>query len=67
MGKRDDRKGMAEMTDEKHIPVEWIQKKFILSGRYHGTITETGAKVILRYWKEYCQDQAEKERQHGNR
>lgn len=56
-----------EDIKEPDIPVVWIQQKFIWSGKYRGTITETGAKVILRYWKEYCQDQAEKERQHGNR
>ena len=29
---------------EPDIPVEWIQQKFIWSGKYRGTITETGAK-----------------------
>lgn len=50
---------------EPDIPVEWIQQKFVLSGRYRGTIVETGAKVILRYWREYCTDQYRKE--HPNR
>lgn len=50
---------------EPDIPVEWIQQKFVLSGRYRGTIVETGAKVILRYWKEYCDEQYRRE--HPNR
>lgn len=36
------------------IPVEWILDKYIRSRRYTGTITETGAKVILRDWREFC-------------
>ena len=54
---------------EPDIPVEWIQQKFIWSGRYRGTIVETGAKVILRYWREYCEAQARKEslQAHGKR
>jgi len=49
-----------EGIKEPDIPVEWIQQKFIWSGKYRGTITETGAKVILRYWREYCTDQYRK-------
>ena len=41
------------MEDDK-IPVEWILDKYIRSRRYTGTITETGAKVILRDWWEFC-------------
>ena len=54
-----------EGIKEPDIPVEWIQQKFVLSGRYRGTIVETGAKVILRYWKEYCDEQYRRE--HPNR
>lgn len=54
-----------EGIKEPDIPVEWIQQKFVLSGRYRGTIVETGAKVILRYWREYCNEQYRKE--HPNR
>lgn len=55
------------MIDEKNIPVEWIQRRFITSGRYRGTITETGAKTILRLWREHCQDEYRKEqdKKHG--
>ena len=48
------------MQDDK-IPVEWIRDKYIRSRRYTGTITETGAKVILRDWEAYCLDLYRKE------
>lgn len=54
-----------EDIKEPDIPVVWIYEKFIWSGKYRGTITETGAKVILRYWKEYCDEQYRRE--HPNR
>ena len=56
-----------EGIKEPDIPVVWIQQKFIWSGKYRGTITETGAKVILRYWKEYCTDQYRKEHRRHDR
>lgn len=54
------------MIDEKNIPADWIRQKFIQSGRYRGTIVETGAKVILRYWHEHCEAQARKESLQAN-
>ena len=49
------REGLSmEGIKEPDIPVEWILNKYIRSRRYTGTITETGAKVILRDWLEYC-------------
>ena len=54
------------MQDDK-IPVEWIVNKYIRSRRYTGTITETGAKVILRDWEAHCLDLYRKERRKNDR
>ena len=50
-------KGEVHVDDPNYIPVDWIEKKFIRSGRYRGTITEAGAKVIIRYWYEHLTEQ----------
>ena len=52
---------------EDKIPVEWIRDKYIRSRRYTGTITETGAKVILRDWEAHCLDLYRKERRKDDR
>lgn len=53
--------------EEDKIPVEWIREKYIQSKRYTGTITETGAKVILRDWEAYCLDLYRKEHKKNDR